>query len=74
MSSAFLFGLPVYLNPHMVEHTAIVSWIDKVLLWNPCNDFPLKWVTMPTEVIYQSELGFVMHPDTFRKLQREAKL
>jgi len=69
-----LGGIPIFFNDNMTETRVMDSdsIIDKILSWNPCNPWDnIKTVTGPSEVIYETPQGFIMHSVTFKALQAE---
>jgi len=42
-------GMPVHSNSMCYERVEVPTWIDKILMWNPCNTFLiLRWEEVPT--------------------------
>jgi hypothetical protein len=66
-------GLKVYLEPHLVTKIPkSKTWIDKVLLWNPCNNFFVQeYDVQPSNQVYFTKDAAIMHPVVWNSLKKD---
>ena len=57
-------GLQVYTDERIFDHVPPqLTWIDKVLAWNPCNPWRPPPRVVPKAQVYRIGTQLVMHPE-----------
>ena len=60
-----IHGMPVWLNPHLVEYVLVDrTWKERLLSLTPWK--ATREIKIPSTEMYQTESGLIMHPEQYR--------